>query len=220
LNDDAYEASEHLSGLKKLQHLVIWAHWDEPPEWYYGVACAAVPGQPFAAMLGLTRLEFNAFGLDTLEELSSCRNLQQLAVCMTRRSLRPADWGSISHLTQLTELRLLNADLTEANAEACEACSKLTKLQVAAAAVWSQAFVPALTACVRLTEVSGDWTWVGSSAGHVLPQVLVLEGMVIPANRVELHGAQLGLFPRLRHLRADVLVDGSQFLVSHVISPS
>lgn len=212
----------HLSGLKQLQHLIIWAQWDEPDEWYYdGNDWSDSHAQPFAAMPGLTRLESNICGLEALVELSSCRNLQHLAICMTRTHSLPVDWASIAVLTQLTQLRLLNASLSEASEKACEAFSKLTRLQVVAAAGWSQDFLPALTACVQLTEISGDWTWMRSSAEHALPQVLVLEGIVMPPDRDVSHcAAQMGLFPSLRHLRADVLVDGSQYQCSSALAPS
>jgi hypothetical protein len=83
-SDTAYEAVRHLSGLSQLQHLVIWAQWDEPTEWYYStINWSAPPTLPFAGMPWLTQLECNACGLEGLEGLISCHKLQHLSICLT-----------------------------------------------------------------------------------------------------------------------------------------
>jgi hypothetical protein len=53
---------------------------------------------------------------------------------------------------------------------------------------------------------------------HALPQVLVLEGMLTPPDSDET--SQTPVFPSLRHLRADVIVDRSQYLCGSVLAPS
>lgn len=214
----------HISSLTQLQHLAVWTDWNEILARYdrFNAKWPVLPEHVLPALSGLTRLEANLFDVPALADLSSCTNLQHLAVCMTRDhvDLSPADWAGLAALTQLTELRLLNVCITEASPEACEALGKLTRLQVAAAFEWHLAFVPALTACVRLTEVCGEWHWPQDSSRHVvhtLPQVQVLTAScgLEPGTHVRYE-----CFPNLRCLRQDVLYDGNPFQHVFVICPS
>jgi hypothetical protein len=107
-------------------------------------------------------LESNVSGVN-IAELSGCIDLQHLAVCAVPLQLAPADWASLAALTRLTELRLLSVEVREATPEACAALRQLTRLQVAATQGWSQALIPALTACASLTEISGSWYPLSSS---------------------------------------------------------
>jgi hypothetical protein len=219
------------SALKQLQHLAIWADWDEDLSRYehgFDADWPDLPAQLLPALTSLTRLESNLFDVPAVAELSSCVNLQHLAVCSScgkhklcaHVELGAADWACLAALTHLTELRLMNVCMLEASPQACEAFSKLTRLQIAAAFEWSRDFLPALTACARLTEVCGTWGWPRQSSEpvvHTLPQVLLLSAFC---------GLEPDLppryecFPNLRRLRQDVLSDGRPFMHVFVICPS
>jgi hypothetical protein len=83
---------------------------------------------------------------------------------------------------------------------ACEALRGLTNLQQAAPAYWAPEFLPALTACVQLTCISGQWKEAGSVfAGVPLPQVyeLFTAGGTAPFR----------FFGNLQTLRASITVD-------------
>lgn len=226
-----YAGAHHLSGLRQLQHLALWANWDDRKEWYLGgyaskEDCTSLPAQLLSALTCLTRLESNVFTV-SLPDLSSCVNLQHLVSCMALdgrpqsthyQQLQPADWSGLAHLTRLTQLRMLNASCWVATPGACEALSKLTGLQVAAAAGLCQNFLPALAACQQLTELIGEWHWafdkeVRIDAALALPQVVVL------GSNNKREDACFQHFPNLRHWRSDVLVDGGQVRLGSVISP-
>lgn len=214
-----YAAAQHLSGLKQLQHLSIWADWDGLRSRYEDElhGFAVLPVQLLSAITCLMRLESNVLNLD-IAGLSSCVNLEHLAVCTARRSFRlaPVDWAGLAQLTRLTELRLLNGALRDVSPEACVALSKLTGLQVAAAYSWHVAFLPALTACVRLTEIFGLWYPLPSSErpALTLPQVLVLN------SPTEGDAGCYECFPNVCRLREEALVDGTQHLYNYAMAPS
>lgn len=150
---------------------------------------------------------------------SACVHLQHLAVCTAQssRQLKPADWASLAQLSCLTELCLLNAVFQKASPEACAALSKLTRLQVITAYKLPQTFVPALTACVQLTEIIGTWQPLCNNDRAVvcLPQVLVLN---IPTAADDARSC-FERFPNVRHLREDVLVDGVHHLYAYAMEP-
>jgi hypothetical protein len=218
-----YGVVRQLSGLKQLQHLAIWAkdwdftYCDHRYNWYGG--WPELPYQLLSSLTALTRLETNICDVSSLAAVSSCVNLQHLLACLEsgnmevetdNHELEPEHWEHLAPLTRLTELWLMNVGFISAIPEACDALSKLSRLQVVAAAHWSSKFLPALAACVRLTEICGDWTG-GECPGVAMPQVLVLSGA---------HGAQLEYFPNVSHYRVDVCVDGLPALPSFcMLSP-
>jgi hypothetical protein len=229
IDDRECTGVHHISGLTGLQHLSICTNWNDYEMRYTGrmlfenhICCPTLPAQLLVAFTGLTRLESDLCNAGSLAGISSCINLQHLEVCMvSRRGLQAADWVELATLTQLTELRLLKVVLSEPSPEAFEALSKLTKLQVAAAARWSPAFLPALTTCTRLTELSGVWEYGrGHGAEHagfghiVLPQLEVLDATFEPGV------ACFECVPNLRHLRADVCVNGKTYLFPTVMTPA
>jgi hypothetical protein len=159
------------------------------------------------------------FDMDSLVALACCANLQHLAVCMApgEHDPRAADWAVLAALTRLTELRLMNVSMSKPSTEACEALSKLSRLQVAAAGRWCQGFLPTLVACGQLTEIVGFWDWSSSKSGVLptLPQVLTLSS---PRQGGYAARAPFECFPNLRYFREDVLVDGLPYAEEFVIT--
>lgn len=217
-----YAAVQHLSSLTQLEQLGIWvSEWeqDDRAARYYGdKAWPVLPAQLLSTLTGLSRLGSDLFAVESLGSIGSCVRLQQLSVCVRQdsRQLGPDDWAGLAQLTCLTELRLPNAHMFEASSEACAALGKLSKLQLMGAAWWSPAFLPALTACVQLTQICGMW---GSATGvehagatSVLPQVSVLTGTA--------GSCPVGSFPDLSKFQGAWLADGWEFLYLSFGSPS
>lgn len=218
----SYAAVHHLSFLTQLQHLSIGGKWYNNSRYRNNssILRPVLPPQLLPAMSGLRSLESNLYSVGTLTGLSCCANLQHLKVCLNADStkLGPDDWAGLAGLTALTQLCLLNVELLDATPEACTALSKLTRLQIAAAFKWSQAFLPALTACVQLTEVFGRWQWLDSSerAAVTLQRLLVLNTPGV----TEGPPARYECFPNLRCLRQDVEVDSTPCLPDAAMHPS
>jgi hypothetical protein len=151
-----------LSGLTQLQHLAIrmedWGTAERKQHYLFYERADVLPDQLLSVygLTALTRLETDIGSGLTLFGISTCVSLQHLEVSVSDE-IEPHQWEYLAPLTRLTHLRLLDAVLDQISPEACDALSCLTKLQVAAAGSWSPAFLPALAACVQLTEICGSW---------------------------------------------------------------
>lgn len=211
---DDCAAVQHLSSLTQLEQLGIcasgWSQGDRAA-WYYGDRLWPVlPSQLLSGLTALTQLEGNFFAVDLPASIGSCMRLQKLAVCLRHDSqqLGVDGWACLARLTCLTELRLLNAHMFEASSEACAALRKLSKLQLIGAACWSPAILPALTACVQLSQICGKW--IATSARAYAPATAVLPGVTVLAGAAG--ACPFESFPNLSSFQGACLADGLEFL--------
>jgi hypothetical protein len=213
-----YDAVHHLSSLRHLQHLAFWADdWvgDEHMERFDSVAGFPIlPQQLLSSLTALTRLESNLFDVESLAAVSSCVNLQHLSVCLEQHfeSTAQQQWAALAPLTRLTELRLLNAYIKTASPQACETLKGLSRLQCMGVGLLGPTFAPALTECLQLTEICGEWAQSSKCVEAVLLQVRVLSGAA--------GDAPFECFPQLSHLHADTYVDGVPAIWSLITRPT
>jgi hypothetical protein len=163
---------QSLTGLSKLQSLVIWApqayadYWEQP-YYFFGdedkdeVELHAVHQFP-GPLTSLTKLCLPLEVMPILGSFSKCVRLQDLHLLSIHGvpKLSPVAWTAMAQLTNMTRLHVdMNFTLEEEpEAELCYGVlRRLKRLREVGAFIWLPSFLPLLQTLTQLTSVHGCW---------------------------------------------------------------